>query len=274
MHPHTPESKIPSRDIRLWQAPVFQLWRSRGTIFSQKQQSAEPVEPGITLIEGLVAIVIVALTVTMITPPIMLATATRIQTRRAEQARAIAQGEVDRVRNVIERGSSDLNALPKNYAGNGKPNDPTNSPAATTIGSTYLSPTDACGSSRYPSATPVEIGTLIPVDVDGDCKYEFLMQVFRSEGFTPAGSVTPFSFQMGVRVYANYNQTSSGSPPTPLDTQQASLGLSEGGQRDKTGGKQRALAVLYTVIARNDSGKSLGEICRQTSSTVADCSKY
>ncbi len=59
---------------------------------------------GLTLIECLVAIIIVSLTVLAITPPILLATGTRVQSRRAEQANHIAQSEVDRLRLLVERG--------------------------------------------------------------------------------------------------------------------------------------------------------------------------
>ena len=62
-------------------------------------------EKGLTLIECLVAIVIISITVVAITPPIFVATASRIQSRRAEQANAIAQAEIDRIRTVVERGS-------------------------------------------------------------------------------------------------------------------------------------------------------------------------
>ncbi len=270
------------RDPRPARAPNFLLrGLLRLTLNGQRQNNSAAVEPGITLIEGLVAIIVVSLTVVLITPPIMLATATRIQTRRAEQARAIAQSEVDRVRIIVERGSGNINLLPKNYTGNGALGDPKNAPAATTIGSVYLSPATCGTGKRYPDIAttpipaPVPIDTLIPVDIDGDCKYDFLMQVFRSEGFTPNGATSPYSFLMGVRVYANYNQASSGAPAEPLVIQQSSLGLSNGGQRDKIGGKQRPLAVLYTTIARNDSGRSLGEICQQApQKTAIDCTKY
>ena len=69
-------------------------------------------ESGLTLIECIVAIVIIAVVGVAITPPLFLATAARVQTNRAEQAVQISQGEVDKVRVLVEQGAYDSADLP------------------------------------------------------------------------------------------------------------------------------------------------------------------
>jgi type II secretory pathway pseudopilin PulG len=229
----------------------------------------------------LVAIVIIALTVVAITPPIMLATASRIQSRKVEKANQVAQGEVDRVRLLVERGSYVVNDLPGTTGTINGTNNISSFGAATgspTGGLLYSSgtvdgtPTGApCG--NYPGATPVAVTDLIRVDVDGDCKPEYVMQVFRTPGYAPTppaltATSVPFSFEMGVRVYAYYPPP---QPFLPLDTTKASLRMGTG-PLDIAGGKRRPMAVLYSKMARNDSSRSLGQLCIQNGgNTTANC---
>lgn len=220
---------------------------------------------GLTLIECLVAIIIIALTVVAITPPIMLATGTRIQSRRADQANQIAQGEIDRIRTLVERRKNDPNLLPAAIGSN----DIKSAPAPTTFSSLLLSPAN-CGT--YPPAAPAPtpanpnppapappaVTSLIPVDVNGDCKPDYSMQVFRTaEPIPDPSEKVPFAFVMGVRVYT-YN-----SAGYTYETTRASL-VGTTGRRDRgANNTSRPLAVLYSTVARNDSSKSLTEICKQ-----------
>jgi prepilin-type N-terminal cleavage/methylation domain-containing protein len=222
-----------------------------------------PAAPGFTLIESLVAIIVIAVTVSAITPPIFMAAATRVQSRRAEQARAIAQGEVDRVRSLMERGVTNINQLP------GVPGGIVATPqsfaaAQTSVPTSPMLSPVGCSVTRYPAATPVAADVLTPVDIDGDCKAEYAMQVFRLPSPTPAGEAAPFSLMMGVRVYSY-----AGQNYTALNVEQSSLGMTTG-RRDR-GAVQRPLAVLYSQISRNDSSRSLGQICRQSGGSDTSC---
>jgi len=231
--------------------PVSTLFL-RGLLFSRRQSSTvdSANQQGLTLIECLVAIVVIAITVATITPPIFLATATRVQARRGEQANQIAQGEVDRVRQLIERGTYTITQLPSN-AGTGAAGTVA---AASSVGATLLSPA-AC--STYPPATPIASNALVPVDIDGDCKPEFAMQVYRTGDCLPASltGVTPtpppYAFDLGVRVYTYRD----GETLPPLTTDRASLGLAAG-KRD-TGTTRRPMQVLYSRIARVNSSEAL-----------------
>jgi len=215
---------------------------------------ARPAEQGLTIIECLVAIVVIALTVVAITPPIMLATASRIQSRKIEKANQIAQGEIDRVRLMVERGTYAISDLPGDSGSN----------TISSVGPATGSPTSGlmyspASCNTYPGTTPVAVSNLIQVDVDGDCVPDYVMQVFRTTGYTPTNAAAPYSFVMGVRVYAYYpNQTF-----LPLDTTKASARMGTG-SLDLAGGKRLPMAVLYSNMARNDSSQSLGRLCVQT----------
>ncbi|XGV94975.1 MAG: hypothetical protein ACAF41_19800 [Leptolyngbya sp. BL-A-14] len=230
-------------------------------------------EQGLTIIECLVAIVIISLTIVAITPPIMLATASRIQSRKVEKANQVAQGEIDRVRLLVERGSYVLNDLPGTTGAINSTSSissfgaATGNPAGGLLYSSGSVGGTPCGT--YPGTTPVAVTDLIQVDVDGDCVPEYVMQVFRTPGYAPnpPTPTVPYSFEMGVRVYAFYpNQTA-----LPLDTTKASYRMGTG-PLDIAGGKRRPMAVIYSKMARNDSSRSLGQLCIQNGGTPTSCS--
>ena len=132
---------------------------------------SHPVKPkpakGLTLIECLVAIVIISITVVAITPPIFVATASRIQSRRAEQANAIAQAEIDRIRTIVERGSSYTTAQLPASGGAGAA---TAIAAATGVNTGLIvSPGTTGCPLKYPQPAAAAATQVIPVDVDGDC---------------------------------------------------------------------------------------------------------
>jgi len=243
--------------------------RRQGKASSRSQKSVQ----GLTIIECLVAIVIIALTVVAITPPIMLATASRIQSRKVEKANQVAQGELDRVRLLVERGSYQLAELPGTTGAINSASTinsfgaATGSPVGAPLYST-ASRQECPSATAYPGTTPVAVTNLIRVDVDGDCEPEYVMQVFRTPGYapTPPTPTVPFSFEMGVRVYAYYPEQTF----TPLDTTKASIRLGTG-PLDLAGGKRRPMAVLYSKMARNDSSRSLGQLCIQNGGITANC---
>ena len=214
---------------------------------------------GFTLIESLVAIVVISITLVAITPPIFWATGTRVQNRRAEQSLALAQGEIDRVRAEVERsGSTAVTDLPAsagatsvfaNYEG------PAPTAAWSKMRSTNPSKNTAevvtAGGARFPAAN-----RYIPVDTDGDGTADFLVQVFRDTGVcdntpTPCGETdVPRIFNMTVRVYAAMAKDST---LAKLNNTKASLTGTTGTKQ----AKDRPLAVLSSQVARSVNSKAL-----------------
>ena len=216
-------------------------------------------EQGLTLIECLVAIVVVSITLIAITPPIFFITATRVQSRKAEQALQVAQAEVDRVRAVVERGVYTANDLPAIVG------SISNVPAPTSIASGVLrSANSASGCNTYTGAT-VSATSLLPVNTDIDpanpaaCQSQYLVQTFRTTG-TPGTAIPTASsgFRLGVRVYADIPLLRQSL--SSLRTEQASLRFVSGVGNQNL----RPLAILYSTVVRNDTSNSLqdyGTIC-------------
>ena len=257
--------------------PIDSLWflLTKASKFRSKSSVG-----GFTLIESLVAIIIVSVTVVAISPPIFWATGTRIQNRRAEQALTIAQGTIDQVRARVERGGStalELPAIDTSAAAGKRPNPDAPTPSARWNGVTGpmqgIIPKCNTVSSLGPAVEQYPgISQYLPVDITtisntATCKPDFLVQVFRNEGICDNGLCSasavaandrkPLAFSVGVRVYSALAINAT----TPLLKDKASLiGTTGTGQAGT-----RPLAVLYATVAKSDSSNSLNryrELCK------------
>lgn len=192
-------------------------------------------EQGMSLLECLIAIVIIAVVITTFTPAIFVAVGTRIQNRRAEQALQLAQAEVDRVRRTMERGVySDIDLPPQGLQGN------STFRTESGPGSTAVLPANQL----YPSRASAGV----TVDVNGDGTNDFIVQTYRSPGVKNNQS-SLIGFNMGVRIYSYLANPNLGN----LQTRQGSLGFSTAVGQQKT----RPLAVMYTSVVRSDVRTSL-----------------
>jgi type II secretory pathway pseudopilin PulG len=201
-----------------------------------------PTEQGVTLLECLMGIVITVLAIALITPPLFIATASRVQTRRAEQALQLAQGQVDRYRTVVSQGQHTIDRLPA-VVGN------VNSAPVPSAKANFLKSGNSACNSLY-NDQQIPANQALPVDVDGDCKADFLMQTFRDAGVTPNGTTKPTNFTIGVRVYSILAERNLGGN---LLTDQASLQLTSGQGSQQT----RPLAVLFTRVNWSDRSFNL-----------------
>lgn len=219
-----------------------------------RQQPTRQTERGLTLMEALVAILMVSAVMVAITPPIFLAVATRVQNRRAEQAIQLAYGEIDQVRVLIEQGitSDNLNQLPASAGGNDSTKVP---PPATAYRDLQSTNYDCSDYDRRP--TQLQVAEARRVDVNGDCQADFLVQTFltKEQTVNRDGTLVPIVFQMGVRVYSFAAESNLGNLTVGEDgsVKAASLKLTtgEGQQAD------RPLAVLNTVLSQADSEGAL-----------------
>ncbi len=203
---------------------------------------------GLTLIECLVAIVVIGISVAAVTPALVLTVATRIQSQRAEQALTLAQTEIDQVRLVVERGQT-------GYV--------VSTPISTTVFPDIRN--------VPPPVNFVAIAATIDqaelVDLNGDGDNDFAIQTFRNPGYTPSGETDPIAFDMGVRVYSIQAEPNLGS----LESTQASIGLTSG-EGDR---RRQPLVVLYTTIVRGEADSSLCgyvKLLDDTASTSLSCS--
>ncbi|MBW4515287.1 MAG: type II secretion system GspH family protein [Timaviella obliquedivisa GSE-PSE-MK23-08B] len=225
-------------------------------------------EQGLTLLECLMAVMVIGLTMAMITPPLVIAAATRVQNRQAEQAMQIAQGEVDRVRATLARENGQnltLARLPAIATGSGNL-EAVPPPARPSTSSPLKSSAETCGT-NYNNGQQVAVNQGLRVDVDGDCKADFFMQTFRTEGTIRGSALTPSDFHLGVRVYSILAAKAS---PDPLETKPASLQI-VGGEGNR---RTRPLAVFYTPFSQSDQGNALcsyHQPSAQTGALSASC---
>jgi type II secretory pathway pseudopilin PulG len=239
----------------LSQTTNFPLLVGLMKILQGKRRSANQ---GLTILECLVAILLIGLTTAMITPPLVIATATRVQNRRAEQALQIAQDEVDRISTMVQQGVHKSSVLPDaTAAANLK-----GVPAPTTLSSFFKTPRrEGCAAkgTTYNYQAVIPAGQALPIDVDGDCQEDFFMQVFRTAGVFTEGEANkvipgdrrPAQFSIGVRVYSSLarNNLSTGK----LQVEPASLKITQGQ------GKQASnpLTVVYKPIIWSEQSDAL-----------------
>ncbi len=200
---------------------------------------------GFTLLETLVAILIITLVGAAIAPPIILSAATRIQNQRVEQANGIARGEMDRIKLLVERGDYQTANLPPSSGSNPIQNTPAPD-AISNLNTNNLNNPTAARTSPTQSFS-------VDLDRDSNTPPEFVVQTFRGQEQAVSSTITtPAAFIMGVRVYSS-RSFANGARPTL--TQPTKLGFTSGESL------QRPLAVLYIPIVRSDQRFSL---CKYT----------
>ncbi|NJK27451.1 MAG: type II secretion system protein [Coleofasciculaceae cyanobacterium SM2_3_26] len=233
----------------------------RGALKLAQALKQRPTQAGFTLLESLVAIVAITFVTVSITPPIFISVATRFQSQKAEQASYLAQGQVDKVRVIVERGGK-FKEEPEKYLpaqAGVSATQIVNAPAPSSAAN-YLDSSNNNCNPKY-DGEQIPATQALPVDINGDCEIDFYVQVFRSQNVTSGpgqntetlGSVTyPASFVMGVRVYGVAAKAGFGS----LSTKPSDLLFTSGEGSMRT----RPLAVLYTTVAQGDFIRSFDRI--------------
>ncbi len=187
-------------------------------------------EEGLTLMESLVGIMVIAIVITAITPPLLIAFATRVQNYKASQAMKIAQGEIDRVRLLIEKGDYATGWTEKL-----PPSMGTNNFDYLSVGApTTTAPNGTCPLTNV-LGSATERTTWCSADINGDGEWDLGVQTFRTPAFTTAGNPStsdypngkPIAFVMTVRVYTRSALTSGRLNNFPRD-KTASLGMTAG----------------------------------------------
>ncbi len=181
--------------------------------YRQKQSSADSSQSGFTIIDSLMAIVVVGILLTAIAPVIVLSVGNRVQSRRVELATQAARSYVDSVRSraieapkhaVLLDEIDEISTTPPNkfnpqritFAG---------VPAPTSSGSLTCT---AARTAEYPYCQNDSTSSLYCFDLDGDgCSStsfkDMIVQSFRS--VSPKGirsaTGTDKGYLLGVRVY-------------------------------------------------------------------------
>lgn len=206
------------------------------------RSSKSDLEHGLTLIECLVAIAVIASTIGVIAPITILTVATRVQNQRAEQAIHIAQSEIDRVRLTVERGGNfDLSDV-----------------ASTTLAIDAVPAPNTVDE----AAASTTVTAARSVDVNNDGTDDFAIQLFRTYSTAGVSDGIPVAFELGVRVY-RAQAIERFAPTNQVGTEQAALTFTDG----EGEGTTRPLAVLYTTIVKSDRTESLCDYYRYNSAS-------
>ena len=203
----------------------------------QKNRAGDP-EAGGTLLEILLAIIVMAVVAASFGPILVLAVAGRVQNLRAQQALQRAQGEIDRVRLIVQQGlAADVPRLP--------PSVGANESLAAIAPPTGGQDTGNCDANGVAS----NANSWCPLDLDRDGTPEMAIQTFRSTDANPlnAGEANPpRAFVMGVRIY----MTEALFGTLPLDRCPASLGINSGAL------PRGPVIALYAPIVESESTDS------------------
>ncbi|MEQ8972788.1 MAG: hormogonium polysaccharide secretion pseudopilin HpsB [Coleofasciculus sp. C1-SOL-03] len=228
----------------------------------QGGKSPPASQSGFTIIESLVAIIVVTILMIGLAPVITLSVATRVQARRVEQATQAARSYLDGVRTgAIPFGPTDAenaegthNAITEDSANT--PGDNLNEVPAPT----KAAPT--CSDNQYCSQPTQNNAVFYCVDGDGDdaCNsfQDFIIQAF---GKIPTQGGNPNrdypSYKLGVRVYRADAFTSDFTQNFEKDATQSSftggIGLSS---------TQAPLVIMSTeVVVEEDNLPEYRSIC-------------
>lgn len=235
-----------------------------------KQMGHETPE-GLTLIECLVAIVMIGLLTSAIAPPLVVAMSTRVQSQRIEQATEVAQSEIDAIRLIIERGGYtdvDLPLVAEDAGGDEVQDNEIATVSGPAYGDDALLGGDLDGTTNQVlidnsvtvGYSDLEQNDTRAVDVDNDGDVDFAVQVYRSAGktiTTTDGDTQPVTFTLGVRVYdidAIFAQN-AGNLPAP-DASTKEISASAGMTASENERDELPLAVLYTTIIRGDNNQA------------------
>ncbi len=222
-------------------------------IHHKQQQASLSSQSGFTIIESLVAVIVVAILLTAIAPVIVLSVATRVQARRIELATDAAKSYMDGVRSgTITPPPSPITGTTDTFAvaDYGVP----------ATGSLTCNTTD----SSYPYCTSPATN-LYCVDGDGDgcttnSSRDFIIQAFRYNKFTTtSGGVTTNivdptkGYQLGVRVYRADGFSSDGGVLKNASNAPKQMTFTGGG-----GDRKTPLVEITTEITK---GVTFSDFC-------------
>jgi len=243
------------------------------------RQKLRATDAGITLLECLIAIAVVGITASLILPPLFLATGTRVQNRRAEQAFQLAQEEINRLQTMTANGNHQTRRLTAtattsgnyfNMGGGGGTVISNIAPPAGAWGNEVQSSSGACDTYNPFNPSDLDAAVDVPpanralrIDVDGNCQpndsNDFYMQVFRDFGtysdfevgrVADAAQRRPTVYRTVVRVYSAVAARDWGGLLTPVVPASLQFTRGEGNQGEYP------LAIMNSLITDSSTADS------------------
>lgn len=185
-------------------------------------------EEGFTLLEALVATLLVTIILLTMAPPIILALAMRLHYQKSEQGMLLAQAEVERVRALLNSGSYQDSHLPPivnshSFVG---------AVPAPTVPLTPASTINLYNSHTQVRSEYINQGSSVP---------DFYIQTFRSNRSVVTDDI--IGFHMGVRVYSSEISTNTDGLSPDRDSLTSGL----------FSRNSHPVAVIYTELVRGDT---------------------
>lgn len=253
MNPHSPRSHP---------------WKIYHQLLLTLRTPTQTSPAGLTLLECLVAMVVITIVVGLIATPILITVGSRVQNRRADQAAQLAQNYIERARvvmNGVDTGSAGWTShlVPPSgipYSANPNP-DPSSVGYAKINLVTVGVPKTASGVCDPNQATTTatdfcdDAFQLQKIDLDNDGTIDLYAQVFRANDIqTDDGLIV--GFEMGVRIYPTDAVDSSGSilAASSLGTEKATLNLT---QKRRIDSKVQPLVTFYSSLYKGDNSETL-----------------
>lgn len=212
---------------------------------------------GFTIIESLMAIVVVSILLMAIAPVLALSVANRVQARRVELASQAARSYIDAVRtqqiSAPTLGTTSVTA----------------SPAPTPSGSLNCLANSYCTSSGTTSTTPTSL-YCIDGDGDGVCKNNSPRDmIIQATGYSPSVSATTKAYTLGIRIYRAdaFSETTAliANDPNQPDKKVTQLA---------SGFVNRKAPLVQMTTEINDIVPNYKDLCTRTNgspTTTANC---
>ncbi|NJR19269.1 MAG: type II secretion system protein [Calothrix sp. CSU_2_0] len=209
-----------------------------GKIFRQYKKSQQD---GFTIIESLMAIIVVSILMIAIAPAIALSVANRVQSRRIEFGTQAARAYIDGVRSKVVIAPLDTTTM--------TPSAPTSATSLNCSANSYCTSTAT-------STTPTNL-YCIDGDADGSCTNtqprDMIIQAFRFNGNNTTATT---GYSLGVRIYrADAFSDATALTSNPI---QSPVGI---------GNRKAPLVVMTTEI--NDAIPKYGDLCDRTNAGLS-----
>lgn len=236
-----------------------------------------PLEEGFSLIEVIVSLLIVSVALAALAPALALAAYRRVLSERIEIGSQLAQGEIDRVRALVDQctqaGCPFLkDDLPPDGADFFQPYSGISAPPS--IPAVLNVPTTLGGS----DVTLVEsVGS----GLTSGSQDEYVLQTYRNTGapcvddrnniiYDANGDILPCSFEMGVRVYHRRSFDGSGVAYAGMDSYREPVTAFASFATE--GARLRPVAVVEASISQ---AATLGDLCRALATNPAtECDSF
>ena len=224
----------------------FNQWLLRFIVLELRVRRGSSPAQGLTLIETLVAILVMALITSAIAVPLLLTVGTRVRNQEVEQGIQVGRRQIEQARIQMVNWDGILSAddlvddIPTLAVTSDFDVDGTVGSAAD-----VRPPSNVCETPGVAGGTEAcPVNTVRGFDFDEDGSFDYYVQAYRTNETIVGGETQ--SFDLGVRVYPRDVVKDDGTVITPLETDPDTSPFSTGRKNDVP------VVSLYTSLYRTE----------------------